>query len=90
LADYQGEKSIALYDGTYCEIRELHCASRERSENGQPSVALLNLSWCGVLHYCSVECQQQDFARHKKDCRGVQRAIEKVEREEEPLRRYSA
>jgi MYND finger len=81
---------MALYDGTYCDLRELHCAMCNVSGSGQPSGALLRCSRCGVLHYCSVECQRQDFARHKKDCRGVQRAREKVEREAGPLRRYSA
>jgi uncharacterized C2H2 Zn-finger protein len=83
----QGEASMTLYDGTYCELRALHCATCNASV---PSVALMRCSRCGVLHYCSVECQQQDYARHKKDCRGVQRAKEKVESEAEPLRHYSA
>ena len=80
---------MTVYEGTYCELREPHCAACGLTKDDTSSSRLFQCSRCGVVHYCGVECQKQDFARHKKDCRDVQKCKVRMEKEAEPLKNFS-
>jgi MYND finger len=83
------EQGMTVYEGTYCELREPHCASCGVTSDDSPSSRLFQCSRCGVVHYCGVECQKKDFTRHKTDCREVQKCKERMEKEAEPLKTFS-
>lgn len=80
-----------MYEGTYCELREPHCAAcgSTKKDDGSSASRLFQCSRCGVVHYCGVECQKKDFVRHKKECRDIQRIKDKLEQEAEPLKHFS-
>jgi MYND finger len=83
------EQGMAVYEGTYCELREPHCAACGLTKDDSSSSRLFQCSRCGVVHYCGVACQKQDFARHKKDCRDVQKCKDRMEKEAELLKHFS-
>jgi MYND finger len=83
------EQGMTVYEGTYCELREPQCAACGLTKDDSSSSRLFQCSRCGVVHYCGVACQKQDFAKHKKDCRDVQKFKDRMEEEAELLKHFS-
>jgi hypothetical protein len=53
-----------------------------------PEASALRCSRCCMVHYCSKDCQKQDFKDHQKICKQVKGVYDKMEREAVKLRNY--
>lgn len=64
----------------YCK----NCASRQ----GEPDVTLRRCSRCKVVRYCSVDCQREDFKKHREDCKSILQLTTQLRQQANELRSY--
>jgi len=75
--NYSPPKRIQdIIDGT--DNRCSHCNKLVKPADEQET--LKRCSRCGVARYCSAECQKNHFVVHKKNCKKIKKAHEKLEK----------
>lgn len=86
------QDSVTPYDGTDRNVSEVpYCGVcfKKRAED-ESSPPLLRCSRCKILHYCSRECQKEDWNEHRTPCKRIQQFQQVVEREAAVLRHTNA
>ena len=70
--------SFVLYEGVDPSLEHTYacftCGERPATKNGALMNSLLQqCSRCRLAHYCSSECQRQDFHHHKDHCKTIKK-----------------
>ena len=66
-------KSIDLDDGDLLKVLVMFVSMHICESPGCDSYSYLKCGDCKVSHYCNVQCQERDFARHKDSCEAKSR-----------------